>query len=775
MDDFSPRRRRTRQKTSYIVLVSRISIAAFFALIGLIIFVIILFLWYSRDLPKPGQLANVDLAESTRIYDRNSVLLYDVHDQNKENRIYVNVGDIPKNLQHATVAIEDKNFYTEPGFSSVSYLRVVRDVLLYHRVTGGSGLTQQLVRNTLITNERTLPRKIRELLLAIQVDKTYSKDQILEMYLNDVPYGGNNLGVEAGAEYYFGKHAKELDLAESAFLAGMPQGPSIYSPYTGHPYYVPRTNDVLTQMVKNNYITQKQADAALAEIKTKQFSPKNITMKAPWWTTLIRQKLTDQFGSAMVENGGLQVTTTLDYPLEDKAETIVQDELNKIKNYHVNNGAAIVADPKTGQVLAMVGNKDFTDKDHGGQVNDAVALRQPGSSLKPVMYATAFEKGYTPASMVMDTKTTFPQVGGPDYNPVNYDGKFRGPVQLRFALGNSLNIPAVKMLAKVGIKDTLQTGYQMGITQWQPTDNTLRNIGLSLVLGGRETTLLNEVTAYSVFATGGIKHDPVFILKVTDSHGKVIYQNHQTDGMRVLPAEVSFLISHILLDNNARAEAFGSSSYLVIPGKTVSVKTGTTDNKHDNWTTGYTPSYVVGVWVGNNDNAAMNQAIASGVTGASPIWNKIMSLVLKGKKDEYPTKPDNVVALQIDQLGGGLPKDGQPARSEYFIKGTEPTGPSQIYQKLKISKHQNDKLANSAEISKGDYDEKDYIVLKENDPVSTDGQNRWQQGIDDWIKSKYAADHPEYYPPKDTSDYQGDGEVSATPSPSPTNSPTPTP
>ena len=450
----------------------------------------------------------------------------------------------------------------------------------------------------------------------------------------------------------------------------------------------------------------------------------------------------------------------------------------------MGNGAAVVMDPKTGEILSMVGSRDYFDTDKEGNFNTALARRQPGSSLKPIIYATAFEKGYTPSTLLMDLKTDFPTDDPklPIYTPVNYDGKYRGPMQVRFALGNSLNVPAVKMLAKVGIKDVMQKGYSMGINNWQPTAENLRSVGLSLVLGGRETTLLDEVTAYSVFANKGVKHDPVAILKVTDSKGHKLFEHKKKDGEKVLSEGVAFLISHILLDNNARSIIFGPSSWLNVSGKTVSVKTGTTDQKRDNWTVGYTPSIAVGVWVGNNDNTAMNAAIASGVTGASPIWNRIMRLALKDKKDEQPQKPDSVVALQIDGLGGGLPFGGQPGRSEYFVKGTEPTGPGPIYQKVKLSRHDNGKLASPWEIENREYDTKDYIVFQESDPVSTDGKNRWQDAINAWLSGQFAGDD-KYHPPTETSNYSGsdskkedkkeENNPTSTPTPSPTLIPTP--
>lgn len=718
---------------------------AFFGLIGFVIVTVFLFVWYGRDLPQPGKLINSSLAESTRIYDRKGILLYSVYKD--QNRAYVQLKDIPKNLQHATIAIEDRNFYQNSGFSIRGYARAFIGIITLRGISGGSTLTQQLVKNVLLQDTRqTIQRKIKELILAIQVDKRYTKDQILEMYLNDVPYGGANIGVEAAAEAYFGKHVGDLDLAQTAFLAGLPQGPSLYSPFSGHTYYLGRTKEVLDAMTQEGYITQKQEDVSYKEVQAMKFSDTDRSIKAPHWVMFIKQKLADQFGEQAIENGGLQVYTTLDYDIEQHAEQTVKDEIGKLKGYKVSNGAAVVMDPKNGHVLAMVGNTDYFDTSIDGNYNDAIANRQPGSSLKPIIYATGLLKGYTASTTFMDVKTDFPtgDPTTPTYTPVNYDGKFHGPIQMRFALGNSMNIPAVKMLAMVGIKDAMTNAYNMGITNWEPTASNMQNVGLSLVLGGRETTLLDETTAYSVFADQGVKHDPVYITKVTDSHGSTLFENHDSAGTKVLPPEVTFIISHILLDNNARTLEFGPSSALVVSGKTVSVKTGTTDDKKDNWTLGYTPSYVVGVWVGNNNGTPMNPVIASGVTGASPIWNKIMSYVLKGKPDEQPQKPDTVNAVTIDALFGGLPIDGQPTRVEYFIKGTEPTGPSPVYQKK---------------------DDKTYYVVRENDPVSTDGQNRWQQGIDAWIKENHSAADYQWYPPDDLLKSLN---ITAAPTPTPT-------
>ena len=727
-----------KESLSRMVLLSKLLRFMFLGLIGLVLLMPVLFLWYSRDLPTPGKLVESIYKDSSGIYDRNGVLLYSVYED--VNRTYVNLDDISPLLQKATIAIEDKDFYSNQGFSPFAYLRVVKNAFLGKGLAGGSTITQQLVKNVLLTNERSLPRKIKELILAIQVDQRFSKDEILEMYLNNIPYGGPAIGIEAASNTYFGKKAKELDLAESAFLAGLPQLPSLYSPFTGDTYYVGRTEAVLNRMVADQIISTKQKTDALKKIKEHKFVQKGGSIKAPHFVMYVRALLTQQFGDQL-NLGGLKITTTLDYEIQMKAEEIVQEELKKLKGYNVGNGAAMVTDPQTGEILAMVGGKDyFGDIEPEGctagkdcvfepNVNVVRSPRQPGSSMKPVIYAAGLEKGFTPATMLMDVKTDFPS-GDPTkpiYTPVNYDGKFYGPMQVRFALGNSLNIPAVKMLAKVGIKPAMQKAYDMGIKEWEPTNENVANVGLSLVLGGRETSLYNEMVAYGVFANGGTRQDLYAIEKVVDSKDSMLFEHKETDGRKVLSPEVAFLISHILLDNNARSLAFGTNSLLNIPGKTVSVKTGTTDEKRDNWTFGYTPSFVVGVWVGNNDNTKMNQAVASGITGASPIWNKIMREVLKDKKDEQPFKPDSIIATQVDSFVGGSPHGGSPTRSEFFAKGTEPTSESSVYKAK---------------------DGKNYFVFKEEDPVSTDGKNRWQEGITAWT-AQYHAGEEAYNPPDD--------------------------
>lgn len=766
---------RRQRYSSKIVLYSKIAKLAFLGLIGFIIFSLIAFFWFSHDLPTPGKLSASNFPQSTKIFDRNGILLYDIF--RDENRTYITLDQIPKKLQEATIAIEDKDFYQNQGFSITGYLRAFRNAILSRRIAGGgSTLTQQLVKNTLLSSEQTITRKIKEFILAIQVDRKYTKNQILELYFNATPYGGTTVGVEAAAERYFGKKAKELGLVESVILAGLPQRPSYFSPYGQNPKaYIDRSKEVLRRMQEDNYLTKKQELDAIKKLPAVEFMKETHAIKAPHFSFYVKDLLIKQFGENVIEQGGLQVTTTLDYKLEEKAEEIVKEEVQNAKDLKVGNGASIVLDPKNGEILAMVGSRDFFDQSDDGQFNVITqALRQPGSSIKPVAYATALEKGYTAATLIMDTPTTFPGGGEvKDYAPKNYDGKFHGPLQLRFALGSSINIPAVKLLALVGIKNMLSTAYSMGISTFAPTDDNANRFGLSLTLGGGEVKPLELAAAYTAFANKGFKSDPIAILKITDPKGKVLFEQKEVSKKQVLSSEVAFIISHILLDNNARLITFEVNSYLNVFGRSISVKTGTTDDKRDNWTIGWTPNVLVATWVGNNDNSPMGD-VASGVTGAAPIWRRIILEALKERSTEDFVKPDNVVAVTIDALGGGLPVDGQPTRSEYFIKGTEPQGPSAIYKTIRVSKADGNKIASQSEIDKNEYDTRKFILFRESDPASGDGKNRWQEGIDTWINENH-KDDPLYHPPTETSTRIVVDSPTPTQTPTPTFTPTPAP
>lgn len=709
-------------------------------LIMVVGFLLILFgsvIFFATQIPSPSDLTNRNIAQATKILDRNGELLYDIYlDQ---NRTPIKLSEIPEHVKFATIAIEDKDFYKHSGFSIVGIVRSVFELVVNRRIEGGSTLTQQLVKNALLSGERTLTRKLKEFILAVQVERAYSKDQILEMYLNEIPYGGTAYGIEAAANLYFGKSAKELNLAEAALLAGLPQRPSVYSPYGSKPELSKtRQKEVLRRMVEDGYITPQQAKQTQEQELVYRTAQNELGFKAPHFVLYVKEKLIEQFGDKMVEQGGLKVTTTLDYKLQETAQKIVKEEIGRLSSAKVGNGAAVILDPNSGQILAMVGSKDYFGKSEPENcsegksclfepnVNAALSPRQPGSATKPINYAKALEKGYTANFTIIDVKTEFPGGDKPTYIPVNYDGQFHGPVQVRYTLGNSYNIPAVKMLALVGVKDVLELGYRMGLSTWEPSEENVSSVGLSLTLGGREVRLLDLTSAFGVFANKGRQMDLASIIKVTDSKGKALFEYRQTDGRKVLDESIAFIISDILSDNGARTAAFGTNSVLNIPGKTVAAKTGTTDEKRDNWTIGYTPSLVVGVWVGNNDNSVMSPVVTSGVTGASPIWNKLMSFILKDKPNETFEKPANVSQVEVDGLMTGKPHPGSPQRREYFISGTEPKNESPAYQRQKVCKNNPHRLANDNE----DNEEKDVIILKEDDPT---GADKWQKGIDEWV------------------------------------------
>lgn len=722
------------------------------------IFSFAVFAWYAKDLPSPSKLSQ-QTGYSTVFLDREGKVLYDMYKD--KNRVPVTFDEIPKTLKEATIAIEDKNFYKHKGISETGMVRAIFNMFFGRGLQSGSTITQQLIKNVLLTNRQTLTRKIQEMILAFEVERRYKKDEILLMYLNEAPYGGSYWGVGTAAKAYFGKLVKDLNLVESAILSGLPQSPSLYSPFIGKDdAWKGRTKSVLRRMREDGYITREQENSALKKVEITKFAAPKILIKAPHFVFYVKDQIENEYGSKIIDQG-VKIKTTLSLDVQQKAEKIVEEEIAKLKDFNATNAAVVILDSKTGEILSMIGSYDFNDEKFG-KFNASLGLRQPGSAMKPFTYGLAFEKGYTPSTVFMDVKTTFPDQGIEDYTPVNYDGKFRGPVQLRFALGNSINLSAVKLLAVLGLRDFLSKLNDLGLTTFAPSQENLKRFGLSLTLGGGETTLLDLTSAYSVLATGGLKHDISSITDISDFKGKNIFKKVRTREKEVFSPEVSFLISHILSDNNARLDEFGPNSYLNIPGKTVSVKTGTTDDKRDNWAIGYTKSITVGVWVGNNDNSKMNPKIASGATGASPIWYRIIREVLKKYEDGIIEKPDKVKALIVDSFLGGLPKDGYPTRSEYFIEGSEPKDTSSYYKKLKISKA-NGKLANEVEIKSGNYEEKDFIVITESDPVSTDGKNRWQEAINAWASSQ---NDNKFKPPTEVSDASSDSVIVSIKSPS---------
>ena len=734
----SNRRLSNVQKSRRLVKYAKI---LFLGIVVLFVASFIIIPLFASTLPSPDKIVRSE-GFSTKILDRNGEVLYDIFSQ--QRRTPVTFDEIPLFLKQATIAVEDKNFYKHQGFDPLGLLRGLSKIVTQGRAQGGSTLTQQLVKNALLTSERSIFRKIKEFLLAVQIEKKYTKDEILLMYLNEIPYGGTAYGVEAASEIYFGKKVSDLNLIESAVIAGIPQRPSYYSPFSSTPEaYIDRATQVLRRMEEDGYITKEQKEEAIAQLPNVEFQSQSAFFKAPHFVQYVQRILEERYGENVVETGGLKVTTTLDWELQEKMQNIVKEEISKVEGQKITNGASVAMNPETGEILAMVGSKDFNDPNYDGQVNVTMSLRQPGSAIKPITYVTAFKEGYTPATMIMDVPTTFPGgEGQPDYNPVNYDGKYRGPMQLRYALGNSINVVAVKTLALVGIKDTLQTAYDLGITTLEPTKDTLSRVGLSLTLGGGEVRLLELTSAYSAFTNKGYKVEPVSILKVEDSNGKILEEVEPKKGKRVLSEEQAYLIASILSDNGARSEIFGTNSLLNVSGRTLAVKTGTTNDKRDNWTVGGNSQIMIGVWVGNNDNSPM-LSVASGISGASPIWRRSILEALSGKADTPFEIPSGIVTASVDSISGFRSHDGYPSRTEYFIKGTEP-GEDSIHVKLKICKNDG-KLATPSDIAAGNYDEKEYFVIKEEDPTAgSGGENKWQKGILDWLSTQ---SDEKYHPP----------------------------
>ncbi|MEO8581880.1 MAG: transglycosylase domain-containing protein [Patescibacteria group bacterium] len=708
----------------------------FSTILGILIFTAV-FAWFTKDLPQPGKVVRRE-GFSTQLLDREGRQLYDVYGD--ERREPVTFDHISQYMRQATVATEDKDFYVHGGFDPLTPIRIVYNYIFRRgRVVGGSTLTQQLVKNVLLTNDRSLIRKAKELILSMQIERQFTKDQILEMYLNEVPYGSNAAGVEAAAQLYFNKDASQLSLVESSILAGLPQRPSAYSPFSGK-----KTDDgvdlwkwralgVLRRMKEDGYISEDLEKTADAELDAVVFQQQSTSIKAPHFVFYVKDQLEEMFGPQLVENGGLKVFTTLDLQMQNVSQDIVKEEIEKVESLNITNGSVIVLDPQTGEILTMIGSKDYFSTSIDGKFNVGVnGLRQPGSSIKPVTYLAALKKGYTPSTMLIDTQTVFqPNDQIKAYEPKNYDGKYHGPVPFRTALGSSLNVTAVKLLANVGVPNMLQLAYDMGFPTLEPTEQNLRNFGLAVTLGGGEVHLIDTVSAYSAFANGGTKVEPVSILKVEDHEGHVLYQYKPVAGKRVMEPGEAFLMDDILTDNNARLLAFGANSQLNTK-KPIAVKTGTTNDQKDNWTIGWSKTTMVGVWVGNNNNTAMKK-VASGITGASPIWLRVMNeAIAQGRETPAWEMPDDVEQVDVDQVSGYPAHDGYATKKEYILKGTLPQLPDPIHAKVKLCRGQN-KLAPETRVAQGDYEEKEFIVLKENDPVSQDGKNRWQDAINAWI------------------------------------------
>jgi len=634
---------------------TQIPLKIYYFFLGILTTFLILFFYQSylfvKSLPSPAAIGKVNYPLSTHLYDREGRLLYQIY--RDQNRTPIKLKDLPPYVYQATIAIEDKDFYKHQGISFLAILRSIRETFFKKNLQGGSTITQQLIKASLLTPERTWERKIKEIILALWAEKIYTKDQILEMYLNQVSYGGSAYGIEEAAKTYFGKSAKELNLEEAALLAGLPQAPSIYSPYINPKLTKKRRDDVLEAMYRQGYIN-KEAKTKAQQKQINVLPPKTL-IKAPHFVFYLKSKLEDRLGTSMVEEGGLRVTTTLDLSIQEEVEKILKEEIEKVHHLNVGNGAVLVTRPQTGEILAMVGSVDYFSQPYGAY-NVVLALRQPGSAIKPIMYALALQRGYTAATVIDDSPVVFQIPGSQPYRPLNYDNRFHGKVPLRYALANSYNIPAVKVLAELGVDSFIDFAKKMGISTWKDHSR----YGLALALGGGEVTMIDIAKAFGVLANLGEQVDLISYLKIKNSLGETIDEPKIFKLRRLNPA-IAYIISDILSDNFARTWAFGLNSFLEIKGYKVAVKTGTTNDKRDNWTVGYTPDFLVVVWVGNNDNSPMNPYLTSGITGAAPIWNRVMSFLLKNYgSDRWYEKPKNIVE-KICYFG----------RKEYFLKGTE--------------------------------------------------------------------------------------------------------
>jgi 1A family penicillin-binding protein len=566
----------------------------------------------------------------------------------------VSLSKIPRNVINATIAVEDDQFYYHHGFDLKSMIRAAKATFLDDELQGGSTITQQLVKNVLLTPERTVSRKLKELFLSMIVETRFTKNQIMEMYLNNISYGGTAWGIQSAAQKFFNKNVWELDLAEASLLAGLPSAPSAYSPLTGDIGVAKqRQQYVLQRMVQLGYISRAEALAAYDKELT--FAPQTEYIRAPHFVAYVLKDLEERYGNRYVEQGGLTVRTTLDLDLQEKVQRIVAEGVERYAYLSIGNGAAVVLDARDAEILAYVGSVDYFKEDWGA-FDVASAYRQPGSSIKPVTYSLALENGMTPASIIRDRPVTFRIPGQKPYTPKNYDGKYHGNVTLRQALANSYNVPAVRLANLLGPDNIVALGRQFGLKNWQVDGS----YGLAVTLGGKEVRLLDHTNLYATFARYGVYKDTTPYLSIKDRQGFEIYQDVREEN-QVVKAETAYIIWHILSDEQARLPAFGTNNFLTIPGKTLAAKTGTTDQIRDNFTMGFTPSYAVGVWVGNNDNSPLNQSLASGLSGAAPIWNEITTVVLENSGDEKMKKPEGVFVKY----------DEDCAKSEIFVKGSK--------------------------------------------------------------------------------------------------------
>ena len=661
-----------------------------FLLFGTLLLAAGLFIYTFWNLPSVNALPNTLMTPSVRITDRNRRLLYEILPQMGGRNTVLDIAHIPKCLKDATIAVEDKHFYTNPGIDLTGILRALWiNIRGGETIAGGSTITQQVARNLLMTEdermERTLRRKLREAVLAWQMTRKLSKDEILALYLNQINYGGMAYGVEAASQTYFGKPASELLLPECALIAGLPQAPGVYNPFTNPDLAKNRQAVVLGLMEKEGYITGEQRVSA--ESTPLSFNPAPYPIEAPHFVWIIKDQL-DQLmsGGVLDPRRSLIVRTTLDLDAQHLAEDTIKRRIEILKretgalSHNVNNAALVVLDPRTGEILALVGSADYFDESIDGALDMAISPRQTGSAFKPFVYALALDpaspNSWTAATPILDVSTTFTLRDGTPYTPINYDEQEHGPVSVRTALASSLNIPAVKTLQRVGIERAISLAHRLGITSLGEAGE----YDLSLVLGGGQVSLLELSTAYGALANHGNFTGNSSILDIHDADGNLLYQPDSTPPLQALDPRVTWLISDILSDDSARATGFGLDSTLKLD-RTAAVKTGTTSNFHDNWTIGYTPDLLVGVWVGNSGYEAMHNV--TGLTGAAPIWHEVMRGLLQGRPDQPFTRPDGLTQVEVCAVSGLLPTSAcQNTRAEWFISGTEPTQTDSTYQQV---------------------------------------------------------------------------------------------
>jgi len=703
------------------------------------------FIFFMKDLPDPSKINKRVINESTKIYDRTGEhLLYEIHGE--ENRTLISIDQVPDVVKYATIALEDQDFYNHKGVDFRGIVRAaIKDIIHRKIAQGGSTITQQFVKNSILTSEKRVSRKIKEIVLALEIEQKFNKEEILQMYLNEIPYGSNAYGIEAASQTFFGKHASELTLGQSVLLASLPNAPTFYSPFGSNTdRLVARWKSALGKMADLGYITGEQAKVTSEEDILSQIQLVKDDIKAPHFVMYVKEQLVAEFGEEEMEKMGMSVYTTLDWNYQQIAEEVIQDKVDEIgPQYGFTNAALVAVDPRNGQILSMVGSKDYFDKEIDGNVNVATRFRQPGSSFKPYVYAEALEMGYTRKTIIFDVETNFSTSDDKedDYIPRNYLGNFEGPVQMEDALATSLNIPAVKFLYLVGPEKAVNFAKKMGIEGL----NEPKKYGLSLVLGGGEVKLLNHVGAFSVFANKGNKQEKSSILRIEDSKGKIIREFKEQEGEQVIKQSTALEITDMLSDNKLRAPLFGINNLLNIPGHQVAAKTGTTNEYRDGWLLGATPYLAVGVWTGNNDNTKMKDG-SSGSSTAGPIWNTFMKRALENHTEEKFQSPEDFEETGKDMLDGDF----------------------KVKQEIEVCEYEKNKfcLANSScpdslKEDKDFYNARTilYYVVKDN-PTGDEPENPkndyqykgWQKGIDAWVKDREKDKEQREVPEKECKD-----------------------